>query len=207
MRNLVTTLVMVVIATTMTFAQQVEYRNFESQHVVFESAVDSMSLKRATAKYESRIRKKFKNSNRRLGEDSICSILKNSHGYYVLFYELTKEKGDTIWLKPYKKQPVKYFMLLGGNYKVGSYGNLSGCNIKNRYVCNKFENVDLPNLKYSYSDLAYSSSDLYFFEHFFAKHIFAIKDYVEYNENFDWFWFSVDNRNKLEKICLIDVKL
>ena len=113
-------------------------------------------------------------------------------------YEFVKEKADTVYLKPYSDNLLKFFILLHNELLIGIQENFDNYkkykrNIVQILFTRKVKPSQIPIKKYS-------GFDLYFFEHLFEKKIFAIKDYVENNYQYDFFWFYVNKQGRLEKI-------
>lgn len=182
------------------------YRNFNSEYVVLTEQIDSEILEKHLQYYESKIKKLFKKNNRHLSKDSVQGIINNTFYYYVCCYEIVHETQDTIYLKPYYKQIIKYFKILHNNLEIGSYGSLGNQTKKDKCGAIRLKVIDKSGLNYSYLDVAYSSWDLYNYEQLFAKNIFAIKDYCEDNYQYDFFWFYRNSKGRLEKIYNLDVK-
>ena len=204
MHKLLIFITLIVFSAVNAFGQH--FRNYNSEYVVFTEQIDSSLLKKQLQQHELKIKKLFSKRNHHLGKDSIRGIIENTFFYYVSCYEIAEEKEDTIYLKPYKKQLIKYFKLIHNDLEIGCFGDLGNLSEKGRYGSTYFEVIDKPGLKFSYSDMAYSGFDLYFFEHLFEKKLFAIKDYVENNYQYDFFWFYVNKQGRLEKINNTEIK-
>lgn len=176
------------------------YRNYDSVYVVFVEQIDSLMLQKQLEGRLSKMKKQFAKTNRHLGGDSIKQIIDDTFYYYVPCFEICEETKDTVALRPYRKHLVKFVKLLYHDLSIGIYGDLGNCSMNTKYGGSlRFEEIDAPALKYSYRDVACSQSKLDYYSLFFAQNVFAIKDYAEEDNNFDFYWFSVDEKNMLIK--------
>lgn len=185
---------------------QTVFRNLDSEYVVFSEQIDSVLLKKQIQHHESKLKKLFLKTNRHIDNDSLLKMINHTFYYYVCCFEIVSEKKDTIFLKPYHKQTIKYFKLLFDNLELGSFGSLNNLTMKKNYGCIRCDTINKPELIFSYYDMAYSALDLYYYEQLFKKNIFAIKDYVEDNLKYDFFWFYINKQGRLEKIYNLDIK-
>lgn len=176
------------------------YRCYDSIYAIISEPMDTIMLQTQINKQLAYLKKQFKKTNRDLGCDSISRFLDDTYYYYVPCFEIIQEIQDTVILRPYKKQLVKFIKLFQNDLQIGIFGDLGNLTMKTKYGGSlRIETIDMPGLKYSYNDVACSQFKLDFYKRFFAQNIFAIKDYVEDNDNYDFFWFSINDEGKLLK--------
>ena len=140
MHKLLIFIALIVFSAVNAFGQH--FRNYNSEYVVFTEQIDSSLLKKQLQQHELKIKKLFSKRNHHLGKDSIRGIIENTFFYYVSCYEIAEEKEDTIYLKPYKKQLIKYFKLIHNDLEIGCFGDLGNLSEKGRYGSTYFEVID-----------------------------------------------------------------